>query len=575
MDNQQISDIFRDMAGLLELQDSDPFRVRSYRRAAQTIENLGESLRAIARRDELEKIPGIGKTLASAIQELLDNGRLRYYERLKTTVPESLQPLLRLPSLTSAQLQTLWRTYHITSIAQLAQAIRDHRLPFDDATLAALNEDLRAWRHNQHRFLLGLALPRAETFMDKLASLPLVERISLAGSLRRGKDIVADINIVMASATPTRLIHHCNQQPEVLEIIETEPTATRLTTSEGICLSLVAVLPQYFAAALLHHTGSLAHVAALRRIAQQRGLRLTEHGLLGSKDDHPLATPEEHDIYRQLGLPYIAAELREDEGEIEAAEAGFLPQLITAADIQGDLHVHSDWGRGTHSLEDIARAGQRMGYRYVAICDYVSGSPAGHHLTPPMLARQINAIRQLNTTLPASFRLLAGAEVEITPDGNLDLNDNMLDQLDIVIAAMHSGFKAPQHKLTSRLCSAMAHPMVDVLAHPTGRMLGRQETPNIDIEALIEAAVETHTCLEINSHILRLDLPDRYVKLAKALGISFALGSDAHTIQEMRTMRLGVLTARRGWVEPLQLLNALSYQKLIHRLQGQDVSHVV
>lgn len=575
MDNQQISTIFRDIAGLLELQDSDPFRVRSYRRAAQTIDNLGESLRAIARREELESIPGIGKTLAGAIQELLENGRLRYYEYLKTTVPEGLQPLLRLPSLSSAQLQTLWRTYHITSIAQLTQAMRDHRLPFDAATRAALNEDLKVWRHNQRRFLLGLALPRAETFMDRLARLPLVERLSLAGSLRRGKAIVADINIVMASATPTRLIRHCNQQPEVQEIIESEPTATRLTTSEGVCLSLVAVLPQYFAAALLHHTGAIAHVAALRRIAQQRGLRLTEHGLLGSQDDRPLATPEEHDIYQQLGLPYIEAELREDEGEIEAAEAGFLPQLITDQDIRGDLHVHSDWGRGTHSLEDIARAGQRMGYRYVAICDYVSGAAAGQHLTPAILAKQIDAIRQFNTTLPASFRLLAGAEVEITADGNVDLDDNLLDQLDIVIAAIHSGFKAPQHKITGRLCAAMAHPMVDILAHPTGRMLGRPETPNIDIEALLEAAVETHTCLEINSHILRLDLPDRYVKLAKALGISFALGSDAHTIQEMRTMRLGVLTARRGWVEPLQLLNALSYQQLIHRLQGQDVSNAV
>jgi DNA polymerase (family 10) len=575
MDNQHVSDIFRDIAGLLELQGDDPFRVRSYRRAAQTIENLGESLRTIARRNELENIPGIGKMLASAIQELLENGRLRHHEHLKTTIPDSLLPLLRLPSLTSTQLQTLWHTYNITSLSQLAQAIQDHRIPFDAATLVALNEDLKVWRHNQHRLLLGLALPRAATLVDKLAKLPFVERISPAGSLRRGKDMVADINIVMASPTPTHLIHHCNQQPEVQEIIQTESTATRLTTSEGICLSLVAVLPQHFAAALLHHTGSIDHVAALRRIAQQRGLRLTEHGLVYIEGEGSIATPEEHDIYRQLGLPYIEAELREDDGEIEAAEAGYLPKLITAADIRGDLHVHSDWGAGAHSLEDIAQAGQRMGYGYVAICDYVSGSPAGHNLTPQMLAKQIKAIQQLNATLPSSFRLLAGAEVEITADGNLDLDDNILDKLDIVIAAIHSGFKEPQHKITGRLCKAMAHPMVDLLAHPTGRMLGRQETPNIDIETLIETAVETHTCLEINSHVLRLDLPDRYVKLAKAFGISFALGSDAHTIQEMRTMRLGVLTARRGWVEPLQLLNTLSYQKLIRRLQGQDTSNVI
>jgi DNA polymerase (family 10) len=575
MDNQHISNIFREIAGLLELQGEDPFRIRSYRRAAQAIENLSESLRAIARRNALEDISGIGKTLAAAIQELLEHGQLRYHDHLKSTIPESLLPLLRLPSLTSAQLKTLWRTHNITSMSQLVQALQDNRLPVDNATQAALAEEVKAWQRQQHRLLLGLALPRAETFVNKLVALPLVDRIDLAGSLRRGKEMVADINIVMASSNPTRLIHHCNQQPEVQEIIATEPTTTRLATSEGHHLSLVAVLPQHFAAALLYHTGTASHVAALRRIAQQRGLHLTEHGLSHIEGGHPIPTAEEHHIYRQLGLPYIDAELREDDGEIEAAETGYLPQLVTMGDIQGDLHVHSDWGAGVHSLEDIARAGQQMGYRYVAICDYVSNAPAGHNLTPQILGKQIEAIRQLNTTLPSSFRLLAGAEVEITDNGDLDVDENILDQLDIVVAAIHSGLKASQGKITNRLCKAMAHPMTNLLAHPTGRMLGRQEAPNIDIEALIETAIDTHTSLEINSHVLRLDLPDRYVKQAKAFGISFALGSDAHTIQEMRTMRLGVLTARRGWVEPLQLLNALPYQKLIQRLQGQDMSNAL
>ncbi len=574
MDNQHVCDMFREIAGLLELQGEEPFRIRSYRRAAQAIENLGESLRAIARREALEEISGIGKILTAAIQELLENGRLRYHEHLKATVPESLLPLLRLPSLTSAQLKTLWRTHNITSMSQLVQAIRDNRLPVDSATQAALDEDVKAWQRDQHRLLLGLALPRAETFVNKLAELPFVERISLAGSLRRGKEMVADINIVMASSIPTHLIHHCNQQPEVQEIIETEPTATRLTTSEGLHLSLVAVLPHHFGGALLYHTGATAHLAALRRIAKHRGLRLTEHGLAYLGGGRLIPTSEEHHIYQQLGLPYIEAELREDGGEIEAAETGYLPQLITAEDIQGDLHVHSDWGAGVHSLEDIARAAQRMGYRYVAICDYVSSSPAGHNLTPEKLNKQIEAIRQLNATLPSTFRLLAGAELEITADGNLDVDENILAQLDVVVAAIHSGFKEPQGKITSRLCKAMAHPMTNLLAHPTGRMLGRQETPNIDIEALIETAVETDTYLEINSHVLRLDLPSRYVKLAKAFGVSFALGSDAHSIQEMRTMRLGVLPARRGWVEPLQLLTVLPYQKLIQRLRGRDVSNV-
>ncbi len=574
MDNQRFSAIFREIASLLELQGDDAFRIRSYRRAAQTIENLGESLRTIAQRDALEEIPGIGKTLSREIQEFLEIGQLRYHEHLKLTVPEGLLPLLRLPSLTSEQIRVLWRTHNITSMSQLIQAFEDGRLPFDVPTLAILDTDVETWRRDQHRILLGIALPRAETVVQNLGRLPLVEHIRLAGSLRRGRDMVADINIVMASPDPPRLIHLCNEQPEVQNVLTTGPTSTRLTTSEGLHLSLIAVSPQYFAGALLYHTGSTAHMAALRRIAQYRGLILTEHGLTRIEGESSVSTPEERDIYQHLGLPYIASELREDRGEIEAAEASYLPHLITAGDVMGDLHVHSDWGAGAHSLADIAQAGQKMGYHYVAICDYVSNSAIGHHLSSETLAKQIEAIRQLNATLPPTFRLLAGAEVEIDDDGCLDIAEDVLHDLDIVIAAIHTGFKEPRHKITRRLCKAMQHPLVDVLAHPTGRMLGRQETPSIDIEALVETAIETHTCLEINSHILRLDLPDRYVQFARALGISFALGSDAHTIQEMGTMRHGVTTARRGWVEPLQLLNALPYPKLMQRLQDQDVSNV-
>jgi DNA polymerase (family 10) len=325
---------------------------------------------------------------------------------------------------------------------------------------------------------------------------------------------------------------------------------------------------------LLHHTGSAAHLAALRRVAERRGLRLTEHGLTRREDGTPVTVTEEQEIYQHLGLPYIAPELREDRGEIEAAEAGRLPALVAVEDVLGDLHVHSDWGNGAHRLEDIAEAAQRLGYQYVAICDYTYSAETGRGLSAAQLVQQITAIRQLNAELPGTFRLLAGAEVEISSDGDLDLDEGILQELDVVVAAIHTGFKESRHKITRRLCRAMEHPLVNILAHPTGRMLGRQEAPSIDIDALIDTAVDTQTCLEINSHVLRLDLPDPYVQRARDRGISFSLGSDAHTIQEMRTMRLGVSTARRGWVEPRQLLNTLLYQKLLQRLKGRDVSHV-
>jgi DNA polymerase (family 10) len=573
MDNQQVSAIFNDIANFLALQDDDPFRIRAYRRAAHTISNLGESLRHIAQRNALEQLPGIGKTLAKEIQEWLEMGSIRYHEHLKSTVPEGLVPLLRLPSLTGERVRTLWRTHDIISMPQLIQAFQDERLPFDASTLEALRRDLDTWQRQRHRTLLGVALPRAETLVQNLSRLPLVERISLAGSLRRGADVVADINVVMASYDPPRLIHLCNQQPEVHAVIDTGQTSTRLITSEGLRLSLVAVLPQQFAYALLHHTGSVAHLTTLRRIAQRHGLQLTEHGLARLDAGPSFAATEEPEIYQYIGLPYIAPELREDRGEIDAAETNSLPHLVTAHDVLGDLHVQSDWGTGAHSLEDIALAARKMGYQYVAICDYVSGSESAYGLSPGTLVKQIAAIKQFNTT-SESFRLLAGAEIEISADGHIELDDDILQELDVVIAAMHTGLKEPRHKITRRLCRAMEHPLVNVLAHPTGRMLGRPDMPSIDVEALIETAIETQTCLEINSHILRLDLPDVLIQQARNVGATFSLGSHAQTIQEMRTMRLGILTARRGWVEPHQLLNTLPPQRLLERLKDQDVSNV-
>jgi len=366
----------------------------------------------------------------------------------------------------------------------------------------------------------------------------------------------------------------CLQQPEVRRVVKSGPTSTVVVLSEGVRLSLVAVLPPQFASALLHATGSTAHLTALRREAQNRGLLLTKHGLTQREGGRYLCVAEEQDIYHHLGFPYIAPELREDRGELEAAEAGHLPTLVTVEDIQGDLHVHSNWGEGTHSLEEIAPAAQRMGYRYVAICDYALSSVTGRGLSPQTLVGQIEAIRRLNAELPEAFQLLAGAEVEISPDGGLDFDTGVLHELDVVVAAMHTGFKEPRSKITRRLCMAMEHPLVSILAHPAGRMLGRPETLCIDIEALLETAAETQTCLEINSHVLRLDLQDIYVQRARDLGVTFSLGSDASAIQEMRTMRLGVYTARRGWVEPGQLLNTLPYQRLLQRLQDREVTNV-
>jgi DNA polymerase (family 10) len=573
-DNQQFSALFRDIAAVLELQGDDPYRVRAYRRAAQTLNSLGEPLRTIARRDALETLPGIGRTLSKEIQELLETGRLRYYEYLITTVPEGIMALLRLHSLSTEHVRTLWRTHNITSMKQLAQAFHATRLPFAAAILERLGEEIATWERAQHRMLLGVALPRADILLERLASLPLVERASLAGSLRRGAAMVGDINIVLASPDPPRLIHLCNQQPEIRQVLETGPTSTLVLTSEGLRVSLIAVLPQQFASALHYYTGSTAHIAALRRLAQRRGLDLTPYGVRQHAHAQYLNVVTEEDIYEGLGLPWIAPEIREDSGEIESAEVGRLPALVTLEDMRGDLHVQSDWGNGAHSLEAIAQMGQRLGYQYVAVCDYATPAAADRGLTPARLTEQMAAIQRLNATFPPTFRLLTGIELEISVEGEVDFDTALLQDLDVVIAAAHTGLKEPRHKLTRRLCKAMEHPYVDILAHPTGRMLGRPMQPSIALEAVLETAVETGTYLELNSHILRLDLPDTYVRQARDLGITLALGSEAQNVQEMRTMRLGVLTARRGWLAPEQLLNTLSYHGLLRRLHDWGVSNV-
>jgi DNA polymerase (family 10) len=575
MHNQQISSIFREIASLLAMQGDDPFRIRAYRRAARTLDHLRESLRSLSQRKALETVPDIGKTLAREIVELLETGRLRYHEHLKTTVPEGLLPLLHLPSLSPEQVRTLWRQHGVTSMKHLVQKYQEGQLPFDTSTLDAIGKDIETWQRRQHRMLLGMALPRAELLIHNLAQLPLVERISLAGSLRRSVDMVSDINIVMASPDPVRLIHLCTQQPEVQQVVMSTSTSTVVMTSEGLRVALVAVSPQEFAPTLLHYTGSAAHIAALQRLAQHRRWSLTAHGLCRLDTQNQMTVVgEEKDIYHLLGLPYIVPELREDSGEIEAALADALPVLMTEADILGDLHVHSDWGNGAHGLPEIAQAAQKMGYQYVGICDYTYSPATSRGLAAAELGKQIAAIRQLNSELPTTCQLLAGAEVEISAEGDIELAEELLQQLDLVIAAIHTGFKAPRKQLTRRLCKAMEHPLVHILAHPTGRMLGTPGMPNIDIEALCETAVDTQTCLEINSHILRLDLQDTYVRYAKDLGVMLSLGSDAHSVQEMRSMRFGVGTARRGWVEARQVLNTLSVQALRQRLKKQDALHV-
>ena len=556
MDQQPVSAIFDEIANLLELRRDDPFRIRAYRRAAQALLSLDDSLQAVAQRGALEDIPTIGKTLASEINELLDTGRLRYHDHLTSTVPEGLPALLRLPSLTVQQVRTLWQQHRIASLNQLAQAYRADQLPLDAATLAALGRDLAAWERHENRMLLGIARPRAEALAHNLAKLPAVQRIEIAGSIRRGTPLVGDVNIVMGSEEPEGLIRYCRRQPEVTQILDRGATSTLLLISEGLRVSLVAVSPAQFAGALLLGTGSDAHVDVLQQRAQRHGWRLGEH-----------ATAAEADLYGLLELPFIAPELREGRGEVEAAEAGNLPRLVSQQDVLGDFRVGSHWGDGANGLDQIAQAARKMGYQYVAICDAAYSAATGRGLSPGEVEQQIASIELMNAALPDDFRLLAGVEVDISPDGDPQAPAALLRRCDVVVAAIRSGLKEPRRQLTRRLCRVMENPLVHVLAPPPGRQAGDPEMPSVDMEAILETAAATHTCLEINSHPLRPGLPDVHVRQASDRGVMLTLGSGALRIREMQSMALGVTTARRGWAEPRHLLNTRPLQAVVQFLK--------
>ena len=558
MQPQPVSAIFDDIANLLELRRDDPFRIRAYRRAAQTLLSTDESLQSTAQRGALEAIPGIGKTLAGEINELLDTGRLRYHDHLKSTVPEGLPALLRLPSLTIQQVRTLWRQHRITSLNQLAQAYRAEQTPLDAATLAVLGRDLAAWERDKNRLLLGIARPRAEALAHNLAKLPTVQRIEIAGSIRRGAALVGDINIVMGSENPEGLIRYCRSQPEVTQILDSGPTSTVMLLSEGLRVSLVAVSPSRFAGALLLGTGSSAHLAALQQRAELHGWRLAEH----------TAVAEEATLYELLGLPFIAPELREGRGEIEAAEADRLPRLVSQQDVLGDFRIGSHWGDGANGLDQIAYAARNMGYQYVTVCDAAYSAATGRGISPGELERQIASIELMNAALPDDFRLLAGVEVDLSPDGDPLAPAELLQTCDVVVAAARTGLKAPRRELTRRLCRAMENPLVHVLALPTWRQSADPEMPPIDVDAILDTAAATRTCLEITGHPLRPGLPDLHVRHATERGVMLTLGSGAQRVRDMQSMALGVTTARRGWAEPRHLLNTRPLQAVMQFLNG-------
>jgi DNA polymerase (family 10) len=567
MINSRVAEIFTAIAEILELRGENPFRIRAYQRAARTVEGYTKDVAALSPEDLL-KLPGVGKDLASKIQEIAQTGSLKEYESLRTEVPAGILSLISVPGLGPKTARLFYEKLKVTDMDQLEKMAREGKLSglpgIKRKTEENILKGIEAFRRHRERRPLGLMLPVAEEIIAHLKASAPVRRLSAAGSIRRHSDTVKDIDILCTSSHPEKTMDVFTSMDSVSDVLMRGTTRSSVTLTDGVQVDLRVVEEASFGSALSYFTGSRAHNIRLREIAVKRGLKLNEYGLF--KGSKRIAGGREEEIYEVLGLPFIPPELREDTGEVEAAQAGKLPKLVELKDIRGDLHVHTSRSDGKNTLEEIARAARERGYGYVAVTDHSKGLGIAGGLTEEELLDEIREIDALNKRL-RGFRLLKGVEVDIRGSGHLDLKDEALRKLDLVVASIHSGFTQPSARLTARLVAAMENPLVKIIAHPTGRLLGKRDPYEVDMERVLQAAKETGTALELNAYPMRLDLKDTHVRAAREMGIPVVISTDAHLVSQFDFMAYGVSTARRGWLEKENILNTSSLPVLLKNLK--------
>lgn len=569
MKNAEISIIFNNIADLLEIKGENPFRIRAYRKAAFAIDSLSKDVAGMTT-EELQKIPGIGKDLSAKIEEFCRTGAVEAYEKLKTDTPESLIGLFAVPGLGPKTVSLLYNKFKIKDIDQLEQLAREHKLAgipgIKEKTEANILKGIELRKRFSARHPIGRIMPLADEIIAHLAEQSPVNKISLAGSLRRWKESVQDIDIIATSKDHEAVMKTFAKMPAVTRVLMKGPTKSSVLLKEGIQVDIRVVSEDSYGAALAYFTGSKAHNIRLREIASKAGMKINEYGIFREKDDKKLGGKDEKDIYTVLGLQFVPPELREDTGEIEASASGSLPKLIALSDIKGDLHIHSNWSDGTEKLETLAETAKTRGYEYIAVTDHSRGLGVARGLDEERLLEQKQKIDAINKKLKGT-KILSGVEVNIKSDGSLDCDEAVLRQLDIVVASVHSGFRQAGDKITKRMISAMENPYVSVIAHPTGRLIGEREAYELDMERVLEAAAKTGTAVEINAYPMRLDLSDSYVRAAKAKKVSLVISTDAHNSGQFDFMNYGVAVARRGWLEKKDVLNTMGAGKLFREMK--------
>ncbi len=555
--NADIAALFEEIADRLEIQGANPFRIRAYRNAARTLGELPQEARALLEKGEdLTRLPGIGDDLATKVREIVDTGRSSLLERLRRELPPAVTELLQIPGLGPKRVKALYHDLEVQTVEQLYRAARDGRiraLPgFGEKTELNILQAVEAHVSQARRFKLAVAAQYADALAAHLGAASGVEQVIVAGSFRRMRETVGDLDILVTAAADSPVMQRFTAYDEVADVLSAGSTRASVVLRSGLQVDLRVVAQQAYGAALHYFTGSKAHNIAIRRIAQKLGLKVNEYGVF--RGDTRIAGEDEASVYRSVGLPWIPPELREDRGEIEAAREGRLPKLVEFSDLRGDLHAHTKATDGHDSLRDMALAAKAMGLDYVAITEHSRRLTVAHGLDPLRLARQCDEIDRLNAELDG-ITLLKGIEVDILDDGSLDLPDDVLGRLDLVVGAVHSQFHLSRAKQTERILRAMDHPHFTLLAHPSGRLIEQRDPYDVDMLRIIRHARSRGCFLELNAHPDRLDLLDTHCQMAKEEGVLVSINSDAHSTFDFANLRYGVGQARRGWLEKDDVLN--------------------
>jgi DNA polymerase (family 10) len=575
MDKNQVAQTLEELASLLELkEDSNPFEARAYENAARAVNALDGDIEKLVREGKLKGTPGLGSTIIKRIEELVNTGHIELLDELIASTPQIKLDMRRIPGVGPKKINAIYKQLGVTSIAELEQAARDGRIAklpgFGKKTADNILQGLAFLAQHEGRFLYPVAEDGAERIRQVLAELPEIVRIQVAGSLRRRRETIGDIDIVASVADDAedearrKIMDSFTSQPDVQAITGKGETKSSVVLKSGINMDLRVVNDSQFPAALHHFTGSKEHHIPLRRRALSMGMTINDYGLFRGKEPHlePVPIKEEADIYAALKMEYIESELREDMGEIEAAIQHTLPTLVQMSDLRGVLHAHSTWSDGQNTLREMAEGCIARGYHYLGITDHSKVAAYAGGLSEDALRRQGEEIDRLNEEFKGRLHILKGTECDILRDGSLDYSDDVLARLDFVVASIHSNFNLSKAEQTQRLLRAIANPYVDIIGHPTGRILLSREGYEVDIEAIIDAAAEHGVCIEINAHPSRLDLDWRYLHRARDKGIKIPVNPDAHSVDGIDVMRYGINIARKGWLRASDVLNTMSTREI-------------